>query len=93
MKTIKQKIFLAIVLVILFVFGIEIFSGYMSNHTYYASMLHNSKNIWMIVWALLSASIPLLYLIFHKSFKLKKFMIFVLLALMIFGFAHVILKG
>lgn len=46
----------------------------------------------MIIWSLVAAMIPVLYLIFHKRFKLKKFIIYLILWLLFFSFAHVILK-
>ena len=74
------------------VFGIEIFQEYMANHSYYGSMLSNWSNWKMIIASLVSAFIPLAYLIWHKKFSLRNFVIFLFTWLGLFSLIHVGIK-
>jgi CHASE3 domain sensor protein len=48
MKNLKKKIFLGLMIVVLVLFGAEIFSEFMLNHTYYKGMFSSWAN-WKIV--------------------------------------------
>jgi len=92
MKNWKTKVFLWVTLFVLVVFGIEIFQEYMANHSYYGSMLSDWSN-WKMIFAWLASSfIPLAYLIWHKKFSLRNFMIYLFIWLNLFGLLHVGIK-
>jgi hypothetical protein len=88
-----KKIFLIIGIVLLSAFGIAIFQEFMVNHTYYGSMLGSWQNWKIIIWALISAAIPLRYILKNKTFSLKKFFVWILpVGLLLFSLAHTIIK-
>jgi len=92
MKWLKQKIFLWVMIFALIFFGIEIYNEYMVNHTYYYSMLSNWNHWWMIVGALISAFIPLAYVLWNKRFNLKYFIVYLFSWLWLFGLVHAGIK-
>lgn len=92
MKNLTQKIFLGIMLIVLVIFGAEIYSEFMSNHTYYNTMFGSWANWKLVIGAFLSAALPILYLIINKSFSLKKFLAYLLAGLLIFGMIHMWVK-
>ena len=73
-----KKVFLIIGIVILSAFGIAIFQEFMTNHTYYGTMLASWENWKVIIRALIATVIPLRYIIKAKTFSLKKFFIYIL---------------
>jgi hypothetical protein len=88
-----KKIFLIIGIVLLSIFGISIFQEFMANHTYYGTMLASWANWKVIIRALISAAIPLRYILKSKTFSMKKFFIWVLpLGLIVFSVALAIVK-
>jgi len=84
-KSLVTKIFLGIAIFVLVIFGIEIFSEYLQNHTYYYKMLESRKHWKMIIRCIVSAFIPLAYLIWHKKFSLRNFLIYLLIGLLWFS--------
>lgn len=74
------------------VFWWEIFKEFMANHTYYNEMFASMNNRWLIIWAVVSAGIPLLYLVKNKKFSLRKFTIYLFLWLLLFSFIHLIVN-
>ena len=92
MKNLTQKIFLGIMLIVLVIFWAEIYSEFMSNHTYYNSMLASWDNWKIIISAIISAWIPILYLIISKEFSLKKFIIYLVSWLIAFSLLHMWIK-
>jgi len=64
----------------------------MANHTYYKGMLTNSKHWKMIIGALVSVFIPIMYLLWHKKFSLKRFLISLFGWLFLFSLIHVSIK-
>lgn len=62
---------LGICVVFLAVFGTLILKEYMANHTYYYDMLSNASNFYIIIATLLSAAIPLCYMLYKKNASLK----------------------
>jgi hypothetical protein len=93
MKNLTQKIFLGIMLVVLVIFGAEIYSEFMLNHTYYNTMFGSWANWKLVIGAFLSVALPILYLIVNKSFSLKKFLAYLLSGLILFGLIHMIAKS
>ncbi len=92
MKNLTQKIFLIIILLVLVVFWAEIYSEFMANHTYYNTMFASWENWKLIISSIISAWIPILYLIFNKKFSLKKFIIYLIIWLIVFGLLHTWIK-
>ncbi|HRU50281.1 MAG TPA: hypothetical protein P5155_02135 [Candidatus Absconditabacterales bacterium] len=92
MKNLTQKIFLIIMLIVLVVFGVEIYSEFMVNHTYYNTMFASWENWKTVVAAIIAAGVPVLYLIINKSFSLKKFIIYLVSGLLLFSLLHIRIK-
>ncbi len=92
MKNLTQKIFLGIMLIVLVIFWAEIYSEFMSNHTYYNSMFASWSNWKIIISAIISGWIPILYLIISKQFSLKKFIIYLVSWLLVFSLLHMWIK-
>lgn len=92
MKNLTQKIFLIIMLIVLVVFWVEIYSEFMVNHTYYNSMFASWENWKTVIAAIISAWVPVLYLIINKSFSLKKFIIYLVSGLLLFSLLHIRIK-
>lgn len=88
----KQKIFWWIGILVLIIFGVEIFGGFMANHTYYNGMLKNRTNRKLIIRAIISAIIPVFYIIKNKSFSIKKLIMYILIWLLLFSLIHVNVK-
>ncbi len=91
-KFLLNKIFVFIGSFLLLGIWIFIFTEYLRNHQYYNWMIHSSKNWWLIIWSIVSAIIPILYLIYKKNITLKWFIISILTWTLIFWIAHVKLK-
>lgn len=89
----RQKIFLWIMIFVLVVFGMETFSEFMKNHTYYVDMFNARDNRKILIWVFFSAAIPTLYLLFNKVFSLKKLVIYLGLWLLLFTFIHTGVKA
>jgi hypothetical protein len=87
-----QMVFLVILIFVLFVFGIESFGEFMANHTYYNDMFASWTNWKLILAALVSAMIPGLYLLFHKQFSLKRFLLMTGAGLLLFSIIHTSVK-
>ncbi|MCK9467403.1 MAG: hypothetical protein M0P94_03680 [Candidatus Absconditabacterales bacterium] len=92
MKSLSQKIFLVIMLVVLVVFGVEIYSEFIANHTYYNSMFASWENWKTVISAIVATGVPVLYLIINKKFSLKKFIIYLISGLLIFSLLHMGIK-
>jgi len=92
MKNLTQKIFLIIMLIVLIVFGREIYSEFMAHHTYYNSMFWSWTNWKIVISAIISAWVPILYLIISKEFSLKKFIVYLVSWLLIFSLLHMWIK-
>ena len=88
----RQKIFIWILIFAFLVFGMETFSEFMQNHTYYLDMFKSWSNRKIMIWAFISATIPVLYLLYKKTFSLKRFFISILAALLVFTFIHTAVK-
>lgn len=97
-------IFLIVSIFLVLVFWIDIFSSYMSNHSYYVEMLLKNQSydsgiqkffvsLWTILWAILPALIialiPVLYLVFSKKPKFWITWLLFALALMIFNYSFI----
>ncbi|HRX64250.1 MAG TPA: hypothetical protein P5060_04050 [Candidatus Absconditabacterales bacterium] len=93
MKSLTKKIFLGIMIFVLVVLGVEVFGEFMANHTYYLDMFSNGKNWWIMIGAIVSAFVPVLYLLKNKKFSLKKFTIFLFVGLLLFSLLHMGIKG
>ncbi len=92
MKNLKKKIFLGIMIFVLIVLGAEIFSEFMANHAYYSKMFASWTNWKLIISAVISAWLPIWYLLKNKKFSIKKFSIRLLVWLMIFSLLHIWIK-
>jgi len=92
MKSLSQKIFLVIMLVVLVVFWVEIYSEFIANHTYYNSMFASWENWKTVISAIVATWVPVLYLIINKKFSLKKFIIYLISGLLIFSLLHMWIK-
>jgi len=89
----KQKVFLVLGIAVLSIFGISIFNEFMANHTYYNEMFAAAANWKLLIWAIISLGIPLVYLLKAKKFSLKTFFVWMLpLALVLFSVAHTSIK-
>jgi cell division protein FtsW (lipid II flippase) len=89
----KQKIFLILAILLLSFFGVSIYNEFMANHTYYQSMMANRTNRKLIIMAIISVAIPLIYIVRGKIFSVKKFFVYIMpFALLIFTTAFVIIK-
>ena len=62
---------LGICVAFLGIFGTLILREYMANHTYYYDMLSTSTNFYVIIATLVSAAIPLGYMLYKKNASLK----------------------
>jgi len=73
--------------------GVEIYSEYMNNHTYYHGMLKNWDNWKLLIGVIVSAGIPLLVIILSKRFSLKWFIVSLLAWLFLFSLIHIGVKA
>ena len=71
----KQKIFLGLGIFLLTILGISVYSEFMANHTYYNDMFASRANRKMIIWMLISAAVPVAYIIWNKNFSIKNFLL------------------
>lgn len=72
----------------LFVFWVDILTEYLAKHEYYGTMM-NFSNISLVIGSIIFAMIPVWYVVYKKKFSLKFFIMFVWLALALFGISHV----
>ena len=89
----RQKIFLGIMIFVLTIFGMETFSEFMKNHTYYVDMFNARDNRKIMIWVFVSAAIPVAYLLYNKLFSLKNFMKYIWIWLLLFTFIHTWVKA
>ena len=88
-----KKIFLFIAIGVLTIFGLPMFVEFMANHSYYKDMFASWDNRKILIWAILSALIPLYTIVKAKKFSLKKLFVWQLpLGLLVFSIAMTIIK-
>ncbi len=89
----KQKIFLIVGIILLSIFGVSIYNEFMANHTYYQTMLTSRVNRKLVIWAIVSVAIPIVYIIRSKIFSVKKFFLYILPAtVLVFTTAFTLVK-
>ena len=88
----KQKIFLALMALIVFIGGRSVLSNFMVNHQYYSTMFASMSNRWMLIWAIVSALIPVWYIVYSKRPSLKNILIMLVSWLLVFSIAFVSIK-
>lgn len=89
----KQKIFLILAILLLSFFGVSIYNEFMANHTYYQGMIANRTNRKLVIMAVVSVAIPLVYIVRGKVFSVKKFFVYIMpFALLFFTTAFVMIK-
>jgi hypothetical protein len=93
MSIMKQKIFLIIINIVLLVAGIEIFGSFMSTHPYYGSILQSGNNWLVLLGAIAGWLIPLGYLRFSKTPKLKQTYLALYVWLILFSIIQTGVKG
>lgn len=65
----------------------------MANHTYYQGMIANRTNRKLVIMAIVSVAIPLIYIVRGKVFSVKKFFVYIMpFALLFFTTAFVMIK-
>ncbi len=91
-KGLLEKIFLWLMIAVILLFGMEIFREFMANHTYYNTMFADLTNRKVLVWALISALIPVFYLLKSKKFSLWKFTISIFIWALLFWLINLVVK-
>ena len=91
-KGILKNVFLWLMIAVMLIFGMEIFREFMANHTYYNKMFADRANRKVVIWALISTLLPVLYLLKSKKFSLWKFTIFLFLWALLFWFINLWIK-
>lgn len=85
-------------ILVILVFGVEIFREFMTNHTYYLDMFgvwsgKISSNWLVTIGALISCALPISYLMFrNKKFSIWKFSLFLFFWALLFWFINLWLK-
>lgn len=64
----------------------------MPNHQYYSSMFASSANRWLLIRWIISAIIPLSYIIYSKSLNLKNLLITTVVGLFLYSISFVAIK-
>jgi len=67
----KQKIFLAILILLLVIGWWSMISNFMVNHQYYSTMFATSSNRWLLFRGIVSVVIPMGYIVYNKSVSVK----------------------
>ena len=89
----KQKIFLIITILLLSVFGVSIYNEFMTNHTYYQTMLASRANWKLVIWGIGAVCIPIAYIIRSKVFSVKKFFVYIIpITLVVFTISFTMIK-
>jgi len=89
----KQKIFLILGIVLLSFFGVSIYNEFMSNHSYYQTMLASRMNRKLVLRSIVAVCIPIAYIIRSKIFSVKKFFMYIIpLTLMVYTTVFVVIK-
>ncbi len=89
----KQKIFLIITILLLSVFGVSIYNEFMTNHTYYQTMLASRANWKLVIWGIVAVCIPIAYIIRSKVFSVKKFFVYIIpITLVVFTISFTMIK-
>ena len=91
-KGLLKNVFLWLMIAVILIFGMEIFREFMANHTYYKTMFADWANRKVVIWALISALIPIFYLLKSKKFSLWKFAISIFSWALLFWFINLIVK-
>lgn len=91
-KGLLKNVFLCLMIAVILLFGTEIFREFMANHTYYKTMFADWANRKVVIWALISALIPVFYLLKNKKFSLWRFAISIFSWALLFGFINLIVK-
>lgn len=71
------------------VWGVSIFSEYMSEHMYYYDMLKASSNRWLLVWGIVAAAIPVSYKALVDKSSAKWMLWSIVIALLLFAYAFI----
>lgn len=88
----KQKVFLGILVLLLLIWWWSVFMNFLPNHQYYSTMFATSANRWLLIWGIISAAIPLLYIIYTKVSSLKNILITMTIWLVLYSIAFVSIK-
>ena len=87
-----KKILVAIILAILVIVWVEWMLSFWSEHTYYYNMIFSWKNLWLILSALFSWWISLLFLSNSKKLSFKRFVVWTGTWLWIFAILHALIN-
>jgi len=91
-KSMKQKIFLIILIAVILIGWWSMISNFMINHQYYSSMFAASSNRWLLFWGIVSVVIPMWYVLYSNSLSLKNILTTTTLWLLIYSIAFVVIK-